>query len=300
MILNNVKIKGKDYLFVKDYKDNEKLRHSFASFAQRMFGINFESWYEAGYWQDRYIPYSIVEDDKVIANVSANIIKFNVLGEDKLYIQIGTVMTEEKYRGNGLSRFLIEEIIKEWKDKSDLIYLFANDTVLNFYPKFGFKTAEEYEYLKNIEYSGDDFSSIRLNIDKKEDEKLLCDKIINSIPHSKLSMINNLDLIMFYLISMKDSIYYIEKYDNVVIADNEGDTLIIYDIFGENEADLNTVINSIATKDTKKVVLGFVPKDDSSYECKLFKEEDTTLFVLNGAENIFANNKLKFPSLSHA
>ena len=54
----------------------------------------------------------------------------NVLGKKKNYIQIGTVMTDNEYRNKGLSRYLIEKIISEYKEKSDCIYLSANDTVL--------------------------------------------------------------------------------------------------------------------------------------------------------------------------
>ena len=57
---------------VKDYRDNIILRHSFNELAKKTFGLDFEDWYQNGFWSDHYNPYSIVEDHKVIANVSVN------------------------------------------------------------------------------------------------------------------------------------------------------------------------------------------------------------------------------------
>lgn len=73
---------------------------------------------------------------------------FNLEGIEKHYIQIGTVMTDEFYRGLVLSRKLIERIINEHKDNVDGIYLFSNDSVINFYPKFGFSKSTECQYYK--------------------------------------------------------------------------------------------------------------------------------------------------------
>ncbi|WP_326717516.1 GNAT family N-acetyltransferase [Vagococcus jeotgali] len=65
-------------------------------------------------------------------------------------LQLGTVMTKETYRDQGLSRRLIEEILKDYQGKVDMIFLFANETVLEFYPKFGFSRVMEDSYLLNV------------------------------------------------------------------------------------------------------------------------------------------------------
>lgn len=135
---------------IKNYRENDELRHSFNELAKKTFWIDFEDWYQSGYWTDRYNPYSIVLDGKVVANVSVNQTNFVVNGESKHYIQLGTVMTEEAYRNRGLIRRIMEEIDKDYADKIDGIYLFANNEVLSFYPKFGFRTAKQYEYVKEV------------------------------------------------------------------------------------------------------------------------------------------------------
>lgn len=293
--------KNNKYYFAKGYKDNDKLRKSFNELAIKIFDINFERWYQSGYWQDRYIPYSIVDDNVVISNVSVNVIDFEVLGEIKVFIQLGTIMTDSKYRNLGLSRFLIEEIIDEWKDKCDLIYLFANDTVLNFYPKFGFNKAEEYQYSKSISYKKSNILFEKLNMDDKNKRDFIYDKIKYSISYSKLSLKNYMDLIMFYCIGyMKENIYYIKDYDVIVFAEFNKDILMIIDIYGTNYIDIDNIINVLANKNVKKVVLGFTPKDDSLYDFNLYKDEDTTLFVLGEKVSMFKRNRLIFSPISHA
>lgn len=133
---------------IKNYRDNAELRTSFNELAKATFGLDFEDWYQNGYWTDRYNPHSIVMDGKVVANVSVNRTDFEWNDEMKHFLQLGTVMTDEAYRSRGLIRRIMEEIDAEYAGKVDGIYLFANNSVLDFYPKFGFAPAKQYEYVR--------------------------------------------------------------------------------------------------------------------------------------------------------
>ena len=44
----------------------------------------------------------------------------------------------------------METVLSDWRDCSDGIYLFANDSVLDFYPKFGFCPMGEYQVSVNV------------------------------------------------------------------------------------------------------------------------------------------------------
>ena len=57
---------------IKNYRDNAQLRASFNELAKKTFWIDFEDWYQNGYWTDLYNPYSIIMDGRVVANVSVN------------------------------------------------------------------------------------------------------------------------------------------------------------------------------------------------------------------------------------
>lgn len=294
-------INDKKYIYRRNYKDDSVLRNSFNSLTEKTYGFNFKQWYEHGYWEDKYIPYSLLDGDKVISNVSVNIMDFLILGEQKRYVQIGTVMTDEEYRGQGLSRALMEVVLKEWEDRCDLIYLFANDSVLNFYSKFGFDVCNEYQYSIN-KIKEDKSEKIRkMSMDNYNDREFVYNMACNTISFSKVSMKNNASLIMFYCTYfMKDSIYYIEDYDAVVICDFNEDILYVQDVFAIKEVKLDKIINAMMSEKTKKVVLGFTPNNISRYEKSLINEKDTTLFIKMGKYNPFKTRDLMFPVLSHA
>ena len=54
------------------------------------------------------------------------------------------------------------------------------------------------------------------------------------------------------------------------------------------------------TDKTKKVNLGFTPININGFEKNMLNDDDNTLFILKGMENIFEDNNLMLPVLSHA
>lgn len=295
----NCNINKNEYTFTTNIKENDKIRNSFNLLAQNTFGLSFESWYQNGYWRDDYIPYSLLKDDKVVANVSVNIIKTRWKDNKRIYIQLGTVMTDKEYRNKGLSSWLLRRVLENWIDKCDTIYLFANDGVLDFYPKFGFEKAQEYQYYKSVNKKDGIVKKLNMAIDI--DKKLLMDLYKNSNPFSALPIEENQGLLMFYCSQfMKENIYYIEQYGVVVIAEHDDENLICYDVFCKDDCSLDDVLCIMAQENTKTAILGFTPKLVKDFEINKLHEEDTTLFILKEKENLFISNKLMFPALSHA
>lgn len=299
--MEKILINGREYAFIKDFKDNALYRKSYNTLTQKTYGFDFEKYYQAGYWGNGYMPYSLLDGENIVANVSASISDCLVLGENKRYIQIGTVMTDSKYRNQGLSRYLMEKVIEEWKDKCDMIYLFANDGALDFYPKFGFAAVNEYQCSKTIRNDNEIISAEKLDMSLNSSRELLIDKINNSIPMSRITMMDNVGGVMFYCTSfMSDNVYYLRDQDVIVIAEFEDDRLYLQEIFSSSEVDLDSIIKALTNKEIKTVVFGFTPNETDDYCINLLQEEDTTLFVMKDKQDLFQNNKLMFPVLSHA
>lgn len=134
------------YRYCTAVRDHDALRKSFNKLTGKTFGFDFENWYRSGGWGAFYVPHVLLDGERVISNVSVNWIKFDICGVKKTYLQLGTVMTDEAYRGQGLNRRIMERVLEEYSSKVDGMYLFANDTVRRYYPKFGFRASKEYEY----------------------------------------------------------------------------------------------------------------------------------------------------------
>ena len=287
----------KDFCIEKNYRNNEALRASFNRLAEKTFGLNFENWYRNGFWKDNYIPYSVVIDGEVVSNVSVNACNMNYKGKLVKLIQLGTIMTDDDYRGKGYARALMEEVMKDYDGKVDGIYLFANDSVLEFYPKFGFREAKEYQFTKDVTISGECTAQnvpLRDKIDFDRTVEILDTKKQNA----QLYMVDNPGLYMFYLSQfMTENLFYIEECNSYAIAEVEDDTLILHTIIGNGAVD--EVIRAFGSK-IKKVVLCFTPKDTGGFEKTELHEEDTTFFVQGKFFEDNQNEEYIMQAITHA
>ena len=287
----------KDFCIEKNYRNNEALRASFNRLAEKTFGLNFENWYRNGFWKDNYIPYSVVIDGEVVSNVSVNACNMNYKGQIVKLIQLGTIMTDDDYRGNGYARALMEEVLKDYDGKVDGIYLFANDSVLEFYPKFGFREAKEYQFTKDVTISGECTAQnvpLRDKIDFDRTVEILDTKKQNA----QLYMVDNPGLYMFYLSQfMTENLFYIEECNSYAIAEVEDDTLILHTIIGAGAVD--EVIRAFGSQ-VKKVVLCFTPKDSSGFEKSVLHEEDTTFFVQGKFFEDSRDDEYMMQAITHA
>lgn len=287
------------YKKVQGYRDNDKLRNSFNELAKKTFGIDFTEWYSNGFWGDKYIPYSLVDGYRVIANVSVNLMSFDMEGVKKNYIQLGTVMTDKAYGGQGLSRQLMEDIIHEYNNKAEGIYLFANDSVLDFYPRFGFVKSSEYQYSKSVDFGKSIKTAEHVDMGDITNRNCLINTAENSVSNDRFTM-DNTGLTAFYVTGfMRDTVYYIAEEDTYVIAEVEKESVFIHQIIASHKVDLDNVISSFGS-DIKKVTLGFPPIEDNGYDVLQLQEEDCTLFTLGKDLEVIEKKKLRFPTLSHA
>lgn len=275
-----------NYQLVSDYKFNETYRKSFNELAKLVFGIDFQEWYEKGCWNDNYICYSFADGDQIIAN--ASISKMTLVANDKEYqaIQVGTVMTHPDYRHQGLSGKLINVIIDRYEKEYDFIYLFANNTVLDFYPKFGFKRVKESSFSLHISDRKRHIVKMntlrRLDTNNENDFNLLKGFAAESIPVSSIwGVKNNEHLLMFYFILVfNDSIFYIEEEDVVVVFKQEGTHLHLFDLVSKRRVEMTKILDCIVTTEIEKVHFYFTPDyDDQNMQIDFITDKVDTLFV---------------------
>ena len=287
-----VEISGIQYTFSNQIGIDKDLFDSFNELSKNTFGLSF-----AGVG-GQYEPHVLALDGKVCANVSANQIPFYYRGKRKFYIQLGTVMADPKFRGKGLIRWLMEYVIDKWKNTCDVLYLFANDTVLDFYPKFGFVKAIEYEFLQSANKIGRGKVQ-KLQMNEEGNIRLVLEKYKQGNPFSALYMAENQVLLSFYCTGlMKENVYYSPRYDVIIVAENADGKVICYDIFGRTDARLCDVLSEISSGGESEILLGFTPSHREGLTCQVHHEEDTTLFV--HGDSPFESDRLMFPAISHA
>jgi GNAT superfamily N-acetyltransferase len=286
------------FQLIKDYKEQELYRHSFNRLTKMVYGIDFEAWYQLGGWNERYIPYSFIKDDQVIANASVNKMEIIINGRTLKAIQIGTVMTDPEYRGMGLSRRLIETIIQDYEHRVDFIYLFANDTVLDFYPKFGFNKVLESNFL--ISYQNNSLVEHRLrklDLSDPNDLDLFNHYARDRYPISeRCGVINAEHLHLFYGLNVfGKNIYYIEDLKAIVIYQENDQILDLYDVMSLDKIGLETVLPYIVSKLETTVRCHFTP-DLQLLKASQSTLTDHTLFI----RPMIEINHFQFPNISHA
>lgn len=287
------------YAYIENPIEDAFQREAYFKLARKVFGLDFSVLYTSGYWGDRFIPHTLFDKDKAVASVGVVIHDMKWQGRIKRCLQLSTVMTDPDYQGHGLNRYLMEKVLAKWRDNCDLIYLYANASVADYYPKFGFEKATEYLYSQPI--APKEGTLRKLDLTVPADMEFLAEKYAQSNPFSALTMENNVYLLMFHcLMFLRDNLYYSEKYDAVVIAEVNGDNLFCYDIYTQAGCQRSDILGAFAADGIKTVTFGFTPRSAENSSIRPSQEEDTTLFVLKGKENLFIDNKITFPHLSRA
>lgn len=289
---------------VSNYMRDDTLRHALNELTRKTFFFDFEDWVTGGYFEGDYIPYSLIEDGKMIANVSANKMTFLQNGVERNYIQIGTVMTDEAYRRQGLARKLIEHVVKQYKDSCDGFYLFANLDALDFYDKCGFARETEYRYKVKEEFcrsrsKGEYF--VPVNTADVQMKQKYMDMIRHSAANSSMEQINKFGLQMFYTANM-ENVYYAKDIDCFIVAEMEENTLILQSIICENKVALSDILQRVSGQ-YRQCQLGFVPdlKDmDMCVAEKYDGSDEYRLFYFGEQLKSIEKEKLCFPELSHA
>lgn len=293
----DVNISG--WSIVKNYRNDDLLRRSFNELAKQVFGIDFEPWYQKGYWTDNYQPYSITEENRVVANVSVNRTNMLYNGKKMNLIQLGTVMTASEYRRHGLIRTIMNEIEKDFASEADGWYLWANDTVLDFYPKFGFVKSNEYHYCKEVN-NLEEASVKQINLNDIMQLREVESIVENSAVNFRFQTVDNSGLTMFYLAGfMQEQIYYDEKNRAYIVAEIENGNLFIYGVYSKKKVDLDQIISAFG-KNVRRVTLGFTPLCTEGYQCEKIQEADRTFFIKGDIMNLVENERMMFPELGHA
>lgn len=296
--VNNFEKEGNIMQIIHNYRHDALLRASFNALAEQTFGLNFENWYQNGFWTDAYDPYSVVIDGRVVANVSLNRTDMVMGGKRRRIYQLGTVMTAPEYRNLGYSRKIMEAIEKDTAD-ADGIYLFGNDSVLEFYPRFGFRQNREFIHHRSVHQAGES-RMVNVPMDGPEGWKQLADAMERSTFPGGCRMVDNPGLIFFYVSQfMQGCVYRMADSDIWVIAELEEGELTLHNVFSPEIISLDSVIEAFGSG-VAHVTLGFSPGDPTGFQCRELKEEDCTFFTKGDIFRDFEERQLRIPSLSHA
>lgn len=285
---------------IENYRNNEIMRNEFHNFISKVFpSISFKEWYSKGFWTENYIPFSIIESGKLISSASATFMNTLVKGKKCKAIQLGAVGTLPEYRNRGLSHDLINYVIKRYKDEVHFFFLHANETVLEFYPKFGFRSVKETVFVAESSFPESKYLARKLNIEIDSDYLLLQDIINNRQILTKIFGAEDYGFItMWHVLNFyQDNLYYLEKENVIVIKEEKNNTVHIVDVIYSKPFDFQLVLPQIMESNSIKSINYYFPPDQLQYDYSKIVNEKSGLFLLGDIE--IEDKLLKFPETAH-
>jgi predicted N-acetyltransferase YhbS len=271
---------------------------AFIDYVPKVFArASFRRWYELGGWNEDYVSFAIVEGADVVANASLQRMKIVLRGEWITGWQLGAVGVLPQWRGRGLQRRLMQSLLSRI-DEKDIVFLFANDTVLDFYPLFGFRRVVESVFAAeySVEPAGEPLRA--LSVDSVEDRELLARLAATAAPPSlDFAARDYGGVLLWYWANFYDGcFYYCEAEDAIIVAEHDGAVLRICDLQAGSAFDLRSYLPRIAKATTQRVELGFTPGAWWPQARPVANYTDSPLFV-RGAHAL-PHTPFKFPMLA--
>jgi len=273
-------------------KNDSTYETMFNDLVQEAFHFTFAPWHALKLWDDRYESYSFIENGRMLASICIYKMDMLICGKPYRVHQLGAVATRTDHRNKGLSRLLMEHIFSIYPGVPAM--LFANSTVLHFYPRFGFHRI--YESTPVLTYSLDnkDMPPIRLTAN---DERLIS-ALDSRWAYSKLMDVVNIQPVQrFHLLQIySNDIYYLAALDVAIVARQTGSKLLLAAVFSKQDLLFSELAVQLPFSGVEQIEFGFSPdwlgvKPD----WEVYRDDETALFIRG---DLKYPDVFKFPALS--
>jgi ribosomal protein S18 acetylase RimI-like enzyme len=286
-----------EYKIYADIRDDDTLRNGYFQLIEKVFpGIDFVSWYNQGFWVDDYQPHCLAVEGRIISNVSAAGMRIIVDGKILSAVQIGAVATLPEYRNQGYARILMDHVINKYENSTDLLFLFANDTVIDFYPKFGFERKSEVIFRAESDLPVSNFNARKLNVQDSRDLDLIKRIVTRRMILTELFGAVDYAYVTFWHILnvFPNNLYYLEDDKTIVILSEKNQHAYIWDIINTLPIDPKSVISRVIKSDNLKSIDYYFSPDIIGYSFdSTIPEQESPLFVRGEFQS--STRSFKFP-----
>lgn len=236
-------------------RHDPKFKRKLNELMQQVFGFTFDKWDAFNLWDDRYQAYSVEDEGRLVANVSVAEMELLQNGQRQQAIQIGGVATLPEFRGQGLSRALMEHVLQRHPGKP--AFLFAHDAVLDFYPRFGFQRLSEIQPTIQLPKPLQGGNGTLL----APDNPVILRRLKSRQQFSAMVDVVDATWINLFHVLMEfgHATYYLQEQDAVVVAKREEDTVVIYDILCDPETPPASLIAGLPFPGARRLEFAFTP-----------------------------------------
>ena len=286
-----------DRIVVIDHRCVE-LHDAFMRFVPRVFPqICFRRWYEFGGWEPSYRAFALFDGEEIVANVSIQRMSMVVNGAACTGLQLGAVGVLPEQRGRGLQRKLMEFVLKQ-ATPNDLVFVFGNDEVVDFYPRFGFRRQEEWIFSTDARIAPQPGGLRRLSVDCASDRALLAATAARARPVTERFGATRYDSVLLWYWSngLGFEAYYHERDAAIVFLEQDANVLRICDVLAAGVIDLEAYFPHLIGEPIDHVEFGFTPERYCSHARAEFEYLESPLFVYG--KRTLPSEPFKFPVLA--
>ncbi|TRL37889.1 GNAT family N-acetyltransferase [Rhizobium straminoryzae] len=233
-----------------------------------IFGLgNFAGWERLGGWSDNYDVLALTEGEEICATVGVTRMEGWLDKRQPMPLrQLGAVATRPQDRGRGLARRLLEHVLVEADREGAPVLLFANPSVVDFYPRFGFRRLIPDRLFLDLPPGGKAQGAIgrRLDPETPQDRALLatwCDRAL--VHGGVLSARPDASVLLWHLMNTDVTAHELPEGGGLAFVERTEDGLMLCDWLSRDGQPDFSLIELLAGPQGGRVALGFVPGDVS-------------------------------------
>jgi GNAT superfamily N-acetyltransferase len=245
-----------------DHRSDSAWHHAFIRYVPRIFPrASFKGWYELAGWDEGYCAIALADGDEIVANASVQRMSVILDGRKLTGWQFGAVGVIPSWRGKGLQREIMPRALA-LAAPADFVFLFANDNVLDFYPRYGFRRVIEHVHVADISIAPSPHRARKLLLSSAADRDLILRVASDARPVTTLFGAKDYGrvLLWYWTNYYQDGFYYDERFDALAVVEQEPGMIRVCDVLSARAVHLPEVLAALIAEPIHRVEFGFTPE----------------------------------------
>ncbi len=271
----------------------------FFNFVDTVFRPNaWHLWRDRGGWTPDYEVFALLDGGEIVSTIGRSRMRLVVHGEDRVGYQLGAVGTLKPYRRRGLARQLMAEVFDALDAPDQPIILFANESVVDFYPRFGFRRVPQRRSVARASVVPAAAQAARVDPADATERARLASLFARARPiRGPLSARDYSWIALWHLCSESISGFWLSEFDALVAVSAAGGQLLVHDVVAAHPFDLGAAIPSLIAEPVDEIEFCFEADDWwPAAEHGAFDDAEEPFFV-RGAGPI--SGPVRLPDLAH-
>ncbi|RKH66995.1 GNAT family N-acetyltransferase [Corallococcus interemptor] len=256
---------------------------------------DFRRWCAWGQWNDDYHAFALMEAGRVVANASVMRMRLVLEGQEVTAYQLGAVGCVPSHRGRGLSRVVMSAALDACGDAP--VLLFANPTVRQFYPRFGFQPQRQTLFAAAYDAVPEGPPAPTLSLDDAEVRAGLVALSREGLPSTERFGARGYATAASWPVANGFARPLRQLGSEAwVFAGVEGDTLYLDDVFAREPFDLRAWLPRLIDRPIRAIRFGFTPERYWPGAVEAGEDTEADLFVRDLRLSPEAH---RFPIMAH-